>query len=186
MTINGVITNLYKLELAYNNPIQTFRPFYDVHISRIKCVHQKKFVRYSLRGLEWMNMYDLPPYVDRCTLFRLDMMTKRRSSAFVMFIFDVLSGWVISPNMLSLVSAIALCYQFFTDCFSLHYIHEALNHAFRHINDAVRLINQFVKRFELLMLALYIRADRTFWETLFRVFKKRFCSQQFEIFLNLV
>jgi hypothetical protein len=42
-----------------------WRPFYGAHIDRIERV-QKKFVRYALRGLRWMDMFDFPPYVDRC------------------------------------------------------------------------------------------------------------------------
>jgi hypothetical protein len=52
-------------------------------------------------------MYDLPPYVDRCTLIRLETLTRRRSDANVMFGFDVLFSRVGLPNMLSLVNLIA-------------------------------------------------------------------------------
>jgi hypothetical protein len=48
-----------------------WRPFYGAHIDRIERV-QRKFVRYALRGLGWTNMCDLPPYVDRYALIRLD------------------------------------------------------------------------------------------------------------------
>jgi hypothetical protein len=40
--------------------------------------------------LGWTDMHDLPPYEGRCALLHLD--TQKRSIAFVMFIFDVLSG----------------------------------------------------------------------------------------------
>jgi hypothetical protein len=46
-------------------------------------------------------MHDLPPYEDRCTLLHLDSLAKKRSIACVLFIFDVLSGRVNSPNLLS-------------------------------------------------------------------------------------
>jgi hypothetical protein len=61
---------------------------------------KKRFIRYALRGLGWTDMHDLPPYEDRCALLHLDTITKRRSIACVMFIFDVLSGRVNSPNLL--------------------------------------------------------------------------------------
>jgi hypothetical protein len=66
-------------------------PFYDVHIIWIERV-QRKFVRNALLVLGWTDMYDPPPYVDRCTLIRLETLTGRRSDACVMFVFDVLSG----------------------------------------------------------------------------------------------
>jgi hypothetical protein len=44
---------------------------YGAHIDRIERV-QRKFVRYALRGLGWTDMCDLPPYVDRCALIRLE------------------------------------------------------------------------------------------------------------------
>jgi hypothetical protein len=64
---------------------------------------QRKFVRYVLRGLDWTDMYDFPPYVDKFALICLEMLTRRRSDACVMFVFDVLSDRVGSPNLLSLV-----------------------------------------------------------------------------------
>jgi hypothetical protein len=55
-----------------------------------------------LRGLGWM--FDLAPYVDRCVLIRLEPLAKRRANAYVIFIFDILSGRVNSSNLLSLIS----------------------------------------------------------------------------------
>jgi hypothetical protein len=52
-------------------------------------------------------MYDLPPYVDRCAWIRLETLPRRRSDACVIFVFDVLSGRVGSPYLLSLVNLVA-------------------------------------------------------------------------------
>jgi hypothetical protein len=57
-----------------------------------------------------MDMFDLPPYVDRCALIRLETLAERRANACVMFIFDILSGKVNSSNLLSLISINAPCY----------------------------------------------------------------------------
>jgi hypothetical protein len=43
--------------------LRTLYVLYDMHISRFERV-QRKFVRYTLRGLGWTDMYDLPTYVD--------------------------------------------------------------------------------------------------------------------------
>jgi hypothetical protein len=48
--------------------------------------------------------------VGRCALICLETLTRRRSVACMLFVFDVLSGRVSSPNLLSLVNVIASCY----------------------------------------------------------------------------
>jgi hypothetical protein len=53
-------------------------------------------------------MYNIFPYVDQCTLVLLETLAKRRSNVCVMFVFDVFSGRVGSPKLLSLVNVIAL------------------------------------------------------------------------------
>jgi hypothetical protein len=62
---------------------------------------QRRFIRYALCGLSWMDIYNLPPYEHGCALLRLDTLVKRRSVACIMFIFDILSGRMNSPNLLS-------------------------------------------------------------------------------------
>jgi predicted DNA-binding ribbon-helix-helix protein len=49
-------------------------------------------------------MFDLPPYVDRYAVIRLETLAERRAIACVMLIFDILSGKVNSSNLLSLIS----------------------------------------------------------------------------------
>jgi hypothetical protein len=81
-----------------------------VHISRIERV-QRKFAGYALQELEWADMYNLPSYVDRCALICLETLTRIRSDACLMFVFDVLSGKAGSLNLLSLVNVIAPHYR---------------------------------------------------------------------------
>jgi hypothetical protein len=50
---------------------------------------QRRFITYVLRGLGWTDIHDLAPYEDSFALLHLDTLTKRRSVACVMFIFDV-------------------------------------------------------------------------------------------------
>jgi hypothetical protein len=82
--------SLLRLKLEYASCV--WRPFYGTHIDRIERV-QKKFIRYTLRGLGWTDMFNLLPYVDRCALIRLVT-----CETCVMFIFDILSGRVNSSN----------------------------------------------------------------------------------------
>jgi hypothetical protein len=87
-TLRTLYVSLVRPKLEYASWV--LRPVYDVHIIRIELM-QRKFVRYALRGLGWTDMYDLPPYVDRCALICLETLTRRRT--------DVLSGRVGSPNL---------------------------------------------------------------------------------------
>jgi hypothetical protein len=87
-----------------------------------------------------MGMYDLPPYVDRCTFIRLDTLTRRRSDACVMFVFDVLSGRVGSPNLLSLVNVIATALGITFSC-GLIFTFSTLNDAVRHFNEVAGLFD---------------------------------------------
>jgi hypothetical protein len=64
-TLTTLYVSLVRPKLEYANYV--WQPFCGTHIDRIERV-QKKFARYALRGLGWKNMFDLPPYVDRCAL----------------------------------------------------------------------------------------------------------------------
>jgi hypothetical protein len=62
-----------------------------------------------------MDIYDLLPFASRCTLICLDTLTRRRSNACVMLVFDVSFGRVISSNLLSLLNVLAIsCELIFT------------------------------------------------------------------------
>jgi hypothetical protein len=97
-TLKASYVSLVCPKLEYASCV--WRPFYGAHIDRIERV-QRKFVRYALHDLGWTDMFDLPPYVDKCALFRLETLAERRANACVMFIFDVLSGRVNSSNLMN-------------------------------------------------------------------------------------
>jgi hypothetical protein len=61
------------------------------------------FVRYALRHLPWTDRNNLPPYEERCQLITLETLTKRRTIACVLFIFDILTGKIDSPSLLASV-----------------------------------------------------------------------------------
>jgi hypothetical protein len=114
---------------------------------------QKKFVRYALRGLGCTDIFDLPPYVDRCALIRLETLAKRRANACVMFIFEVLSGRVNSSNLLPLISINAPWYHTRTsdllrvDFYRTNYgVHEPLNRAVRSFNEFASLFDLHLAR----------------------------------------
>jgi hypothetical protein len=85
-TLKSLYKSLVRPKLEYASCVRNL--FYDVCVDREERV-QKRFIRYALRGLGWTNMQDLSPFDHRCVLLHLDTLTKKRSIACVMFIFDV-------------------------------------------------------------------------------------------------
>jgi hypothetical protein len=86
----------------------------------------------------YTDMYDLSPYVNRCALICLGTLARRRSDACVMFVFDVLSGRVCSPSLLSLINVITPRYCTWGDDFlQIRFlrtncgVHDSLNDAVR-------------------------------------------------------
>jgi hypothetical protein len=99
-TLKSLYTSLVRPKLEYASCV--WSPFYDEYVDNVERV-QRRFIRYTRRGLVWTDTYDLPLYEHRCALQRLDTLVKRRSVACIMFIFDILSGRMNSPNLLSAI-----------------------------------------------------------------------------------
>lgn len=77
-------------------------PYYNVHISRIESI-QKRFLRFTLRGLPWVDPNNLPPYQSRLKLISLESLEVRRTVARVLFLHRILTGEIDSPEILSLL-----------------------------------------------------------------------------------
>jgi hypothetical protein len=96
--------------------------------------------------------------VDRCALIRLETLAERRANTCVMFFFDILSGWVDSSNLLSLISKNAPWYHTTSNFLRVDFhrtnygVHEPLNGAVRSFNEFAGLFdihlsrNQFFNR----------------------------------------
>lgn len=96
------------LYLSFVRPIveyacQVWSPYKGIHINRIESV-QKKFLRFALRGLGWVDPYNLPPYYDRLKLINLPALSYRREVLDVIFIHQILSGAIDSPQLLQNLS----------------------------------------------------------------------------------
>jgi hypothetical protein len=99
-------------------------PFYDMRVDKVERV-QIRIIRYALRCLGWTNIYVLPPYEHRCALLHPDFLEKKHSIACIMFIFDILSGRMNSPNLLSVLDLNTSRYrtrgsEFLRICFHYH------------------------------------------------------------------
>lgn len=70
---------------------QVWSPHHNVHIQRIEAV-QRRFLRFALRGLGWLDIYNLPPYEDRLKLINLQSLSKRREVADIIFAHELVSG----------------------------------------------------------------------------------------------
>lgn len=66
-------------------------PYHVTHSARLERV-QRAFVRFALRKLPWTNPQILPPYEERCLLFRLQSLAQRRILMQRLFVFDLLRG----------------------------------------------------------------------------------------------
>jgi hypothetical protein len=60
-------------------------------------------------------VFDLPPYVDRCALIRLETLAERRANACFMLIFDILTGGVHEP-----LNGASRSFNEFAGLFDLH------------------------------------------------------------------
>ena len=74
--------------------------FYVTHINRIERI-QEKFIKHALKRLPWNPDLELPPYENRCRVLVMDTLKKRRDVARVLLVFDLLSGKIDSPNLLT-------------------------------------------------------------------------------------
>lgn len=78
-------------------------PSCRTHVHRLEAV-QKRFLRFSLRGLPWINPFILPPYEDRLKLLSLQSLEQRRTNAQVVFAMDCMLGRINSPEIVSFFS----------------------------------------------------------------------------------
>lgn len=84
--------------LEYASPV--WSPIQGCHINRIEAV-QRKFLRFALRGLPWVDSFCLPPYLDRLQLISLESLEARRFNSRTVFAFDCLQGVINSAELLS-------------------------------------------------------------------------------------
>jgi hypothetical protein len=112
---------------------------------------------FGLDGYLWFTTYE-----HRCALLRLDTLVKRRSIACIMFIFEILSGRMNSPNLLSALDLNTPRYRTRGSDFlrigfhrTNYGVHEPMSAAMREFNEVIGLFdfiltrNQFVNRLKL-------------------------------------
>lgn len=97
-----------SLYLTFVRPLleyasQVWSPCYNTHSLRIEAV-QRRFLRFALRGLPWLDSFHLPPYADRLQLINLQPLDKRRKVADIVFIHQILAGNIDCPTLLQKIS----------------------------------------------------------------------------------
>lgn len=82
---------------------QVWSPYHNTHSLRIESV-QRRFIRFALRGLPWVDSFNLPPYEDRLKLINLQSLQKRREIADILFGHQLLAGNIDCPALLEIIS----------------------------------------------------------------------------------
>jgi hypothetical protein len=138
-TLSMLYTSLVRPKLEHASCV--WDPVYNIHREKIEGV-QKKFIKYALRHLPWRDRNNLPPYEELCRLISLDTLNERRTIACIMFIFDILTGKIDSPSLLSLVRLNVSRYPIRgsellrVDFHRTNYgMHEPINNAIRKVNE---------------------------------------------------
>lgn len=100
-TLKTLYVSYIRSHLEYASVI--WSPFYSVDCDRIERV-QRKFIIMALRHLGWADLWNLPPYRDRCQLLSLQSLDGRRKVSGALFAGDVLNGRVDCAEVLALYS----------------------------------------------------------------------------------
>lgn len=88
-----------RSHLEYANII--WNPHTANQSNRIESI-QKKFILYVLRRRYPRYLFnEMPPYTFRCDLLEIPLLSVRRKLSYLLFLFDILSGNIDAPNILS-------------------------------------------------------------------------------------
>lgn len=141
-----VYFSLVRSVLEYASVV--WNPGYAVNSERIESI-QKKFLLYALRRLPWRrDSFVLPPYESRCMLINMQSLSERRRNASLIFIFDLLTGRIDSPDLLILFSFNVPSRSLRTNNL-LHVSLRRTNYGmFSPVSRLSYLLNQFVRYFE--------------------------------------
>jgi hypothetical protein len=133
-------------KLEYVNCV--WQPFYVTHIKRIERM-QEKFIKYAVGQFRWNVNIDLSPYENRCRVLVLDTPKKRRDVARVLLVFDLLSGKIVSPKLLSQINLSVPSYQTRGREFLFVEFHRTNYGIYEPINAAVEGFNEIDGLFDL-------------------------------------
>lgn len=79
-----------------------WNPNYESHRVRIESI-QKKFLWYVFCKFGWQEYIRFAPYDVKCKLLNIESLSNRRKNSSALFVFDLLSGRIDAPNLLSLI-----------------------------------------------------------------------------------
>ncbi|XP_039433577.1 uncharacterized protein LOC120415988 [Culex pipiens pallens] len=84
-SLKSLFCSLVRSVLEY--AVVVWAPFHETQVTRIERV-QRTFVRYAFRKLRWNDPLRLPPYEQRCALFNLPTLARRRVFIQRLLVFD--------------------------------------------------------------------------------------------------
>lgn len=99
--LKSLYCSLSRSILEYCSVVWT--PHYNNSAERVESV-QRRFMRFALRKLPWLDPFRLPSYESRCLLIRLEPLSVRRDTARAMFIADILQGRIDCPALLEKIN----------------------------------------------------------------------------------
>ena len=144
-TFKVLYTTYVRSKLEYACCV--WQPFYVTHINRIERI-QEKFIKHALKRLPWNPDLELPPYENRCRVLVLDTLNKMKDVARALLVFDLLSGKIDSPNLLTQIGLSVPSYQTRGREFLFVEFHRTNYGVFEPINAAVRGFNEFAGHFD--------------------------------------
>jgi hypothetical protein len=144
-TLKVLYVTYVRSKLEYANCV--WQPFYDTHMNRIERI-QENFIKHALRQFRWNVNLDLPPYKDHCRVLVMDTLKKRRDVARVLLVFNLLSGKIDSPKLLSQINLSVPLYQTRGREFLFVEFHRTNYGIYEPVNAAARGFNEFSGLFD--------------------------------------
>lgn len=118
-------------------------PYYQSHIDSIESI-QKDFLIYALRRTVRRGQdYRLPSYVSRCESIGLESLSRRRFNLAALFVYDILTGRVDSPELLDKFKVNVPTRNFRNSRYLVLARHRSNYGLFEPVNNLSRIFNLF-------------------------------------------
>lgn len=124
-----------------------WNPIYKIRSDKIERI-QKRFLRFALRKLQWIDPLVLPPYSSRLLLLGMSSLHNRRRVASAIFVYDILCNYIDAPELGALITTLPLVSGLRTRDLLATRLHrsifsskEPIDRACKHFNEVLRNLN---------------------------------------------